>query len=348
MRSTANARSRMLARSVAALLALSLALAAAAGAVVNREAPRATTGGASHVLGTSALLEGSIEPDGRETTYFFKYGTTEAYGQVTPTANAGAAKSPTRVKVGAQLSHLNPGTMYHFRLVAMNSAGAVQGRDRVFTAKGAALAFSVKKSAQDTYGVPFIFSGTLTGLNSANHRIALEASPFPFLESFAIIGFPGVTNGVGAFSFRVANLLTSTQFRVITLDALPVFSPIVTVAVVPRVVLHVRSSSQRGVLRLFGTITPAVNGARVSFQVQKAVRPGRSELAVKWVNEFATVAKKAGASSSRFSIVETIRHGGRYRAYVNLPTHSRFGSGPSQATVILHAAPASALRKARK
>ena len=66
-------------------------------------------------------------------------------------------------------------------------------------------------------------------------------------------------NALGAFSFRVADLTTNTQLRVTTLDPLPVYSPVITVHLVPRIVLHMRTSSVRGVVRLFGTITPAVN-----------------------------------------------------------------------------------------
>jgi hypothetical protein len=347
MRITANARRGALATAIAALASFFLAFAPTA--LAANERPRAVTGGAQHVHGTGALLTGSVAPEGHETTYFFKWGTAPGvFTKVTPTASAGAAARPTKVKVGAQISGLVAGAHYYFKLVASSAKGSTEGHERTFTVKGAALGFTVKRADQDVYGTPFVFTGTLKGQDSSNHRIALEASPFPFLESFTIIGFPGVTNAAGAFAFRVGNLLTTTQFRVITLDSLPLFSPVVTVTVVPRVVLHVRSSSQRGIVRMYGTITPAVNGAKVELQVQKAVRPGRNEVAVKWVNEFVTVAKKAGASASRFSVVATIAHGGRYRAYVKLPRHSRFGSGPSLATVILHAAPPSVLHKAKK
>ncbi len=348
MRSTAPVRRPALACSVAVLAVASLWFAPASATAAATAPPRVNTGPAQHVLGTSALLTGSIEPQGGETSYFFKWGTTTAYGQVTPTATIQPGATP-RISVGAIVTKLVPGTVYHYRLVASNSKGSAEGHfDRTFMAKGTPLVFTVKNTAQTTYGAQFLLGGMLSGLGSGNHRIALEASPFPFLEPFSIIGLPGLTNAAGAFSFRVGNLLTTTQLRVITLDPLPVFSPTVTVTVVPRVVLHVRSSSQRGVVRLFGTITPAVNGAKILFQVQKAVRPGRNEVAVRWVNQFNTVAKKAGAESSRFSIVATILKGGRYRAYVKLPSHSRLGSGPSLATVILHAAPASAFVKHRK
>src|SRR5882757_540764 len=100
------------------------------------------------------------------------------------------------------------------------------------------------KNIQALVGSSFLLSGTLAGAGSANHAIALQASPFPFLEPFTNIGLPGVTNAAGNFSFRVANLSTTTQLRVITLDPRPIYSPIVTAFAGLRVSLHVRSSRQ--------------------------------------------------------------------------------------------------------
>ena len=297
---------------------------------------RVSTGAASHVRGNSALLTGTIIPNGVETgySYYFVYGPTAAYGSQTPTVNLG--KPEAKVRVGQAVAALQPGATYHFRIVAVTSPSGlvIPGRDRTFKAKGNALAFSIKRPAPATYGRPFIFSGVLTGLGSQNHRIALQASPFPFLEAFSSIGTPGLTNGTGSFSFRVANLAASTQFRVVTLDPLPIYSRVVTVQLGVRVVLHVKSVGHQGLIRLYGTIAPAVTGAKVVFQVQKAVRPGKSEATVRWVSSFTTTAKKGGANASRFSIVTKIRKGGRYRAYVKVRP-GPVVSAASQTTVVL-------------
>jgi hypothetical protein len=300
--------------------------------------PRATTGAATHVLGTSALLTASIDPEGVETSYYFQYGSTVAYGLQTPTVAAGAGTA--KLKVGQPIGGLQSGATYHFRVVAVNVNGAtVAGRDHAFKAKGSALAFVIKHLQQDVYGTPFVLSGALTGFGGGGHKVALQASPFPFLEPFTPIGLPAVTNAAGAFSFRVANLVGDTQFRVSTLDPLPVYSPVVTVSVIPRVSLHVHTSSQRGVVRLYGTITPAVNGAKVSFQVLKAVRPGKKEISERWTGQFSTVAKRSTGNRSRFSVVVTVRHAGAYRAYVKPLAGGAMSAGPGTTTVLLHAAP---------
>jgi hypothetical protein len=299
--------------------------------------PHISTGGATHVLGTSALLTAVINPNNVATSYYFQYGPTAAYGLQTPTVSAGSGA--LKLKVGQAVSGLQAGTAYHYRVVAVTSPPALPpapGRDRVFVTKGTKLAFSVPRIVRDTFGSPLVLSGTLTGLGSQNHKVALQASPYPFLEPFASIGIPGVTNGVGAFSFRVANLATATQLRLVTLDALPVYSPVINVQVRVHVTLHVHASGQLGLVRLYGTITPSVIGAHVLFQVQKAVRPGKSEVSSKYVGQFNTVSKKGSAGSSRFSLIASIRHSGRYRAYVLVPK-GPLASGPSQVTFVLHA-----------
>jgi hypothetical protein len=278
---------------------------------------------------------GVVYPNGQEgVSYYFVYGPTTAYGSQTAPATlpAGSAAN-TKIKVGLPIAGLQPGVTYHYKAV-LTFPGSAPGRDHQFKTKGVGLAFAVPRTAQATYGTPFLLSGSLIGLGSANHRIALQASPFPYLEAFSSIGVPGVTNAAGRFAFRVGNLLTNTQFRLNTLDPLPVFSRVITVSVAVRVTLHVRTSSS-GLVRLYGTITPAVHGAKVLLQVQKAVRPGKSEATTRYVSQFSTVPKKAHGNAMRFSTIVSIRHGGRYRAYVRLPT-GPLASGTSN-TIVLRA-----------
>ena len=300
---------------------------------------RAVTGAALHVLATSAQLTAVVYPNGSLTTYYFQWGPTPAYGSQTPTLSVG--NGTTKVKVGQSVTGLRPTETYHFRVVAVNAAGEVaQGRDRAFVAiKATPLKFTVVKTIQALVGSPFILSGTLTGSGNGNHAIALQASPYPFLEPFTNIGVPGATNAAGSFSFRVANLSSNTQFRVITLDPRPIYSPVVTALAGVHVTLRVRPSGQPGLVRLYGTVTPAAVGAKVFFQLHKTVRPqGKSEATSKFVSVFKTTVKKATRTYSRFSLVVSVRRGGRYRAFVN-PPPGPHSSGYSP-TVVLHARPA--------
>ena len=95
------------------------------------DAPSATTEPATLVTSNSATLNGTVNPNGDSTTYYFEYGTTTSYGTTTTSASAGSDR--TDVSVNADVSSLTPNTTYHFRIVATNSAGTTNGSDQSFT-----------------------------------------------------------------------------------------------------------------------------------------------------------------------------------------------------------------------
>lgn len=94
-------------------------------------APSATTGSASNLAGSTATLGGTVNPNGSDTDYYFQYGTSASYGSTTPMSDAGAGTS--NASVSANLSGLNSNTTYHYRLVAVSSAGTTNGTDQTFT-----------------------------------------------------------------------------------------------------------------------------------------------------------------------------------------------------------------------
>jgi hypothetical protein len=310
--------------------------------------PKVVTGRAVHVLVSSALLDGVVEPNGTPTSYYFQYGPTTAYGAQTPTVSVGSA--PTKVKVGAPIVGLLRETIYHFRIVGLyvGSNGQnvlVTGRDHTFAVAVAVPKFELAKIPAVVLGTPFTLSGTLTGPGNAHHVVVLQATPYPYLEPFTSIGLPGATDAFGRFAFRVANFTTSTQFRVVTTDARPLYSRTITVPAAVRVTLRVRSSGHVGLVRIFGTVTPAAVGAKVEIQRLAATRPkvnlkGAEEPeTTKYVTQFVGVVKKGNRSYSRFSLVVKVRRGGRYRAYIKLRGPGPVVSGPSTQTLVLHAAP---------
>lgn len=94
-------------------------------------APTVTTTAATGITSTAATLNGTVNPNGQSTTYYFQYGTTTAYGTNTTSTSAGSGS--TSVAVSANLSGLAPSTTYHFRLVATNASGTTNGLDQSFT-----------------------------------------------------------------------------------------------------------------------------------------------------------------------------------------------------------------------
>ena len=84
---------------------------------------------ATNIKTTSATLNGIVNPNGLSTTVKFEYGTTTSYGnEVTAIPNPITGANP--VAVNATIADLTPGTMYHFRVVATNNAGATNGNDQ--------------------------------------------------------------------------------------------------------------------------------------------------------------------------------------------------------------------------
>ena len=88
--------------------------------------PDAQTGNASRIGKTSVLLNGVVDGEGKAAKYHFQWGPTEAYGSSTPTQSAGAGEE----KITAELTGLEAGQSYHFRLVTENENGTNVGADK--------------------------------------------------------------------------------------------------------------------------------------------------------------------------------------------------------------------------
>jgi hypothetical protein len=93
--------------------------------------PVVVTNPASLVATTSATLNGYLSDDGGAScTTQFQYGTTPAYGSTT----AWVSGFVTGQTFSSSVVGLTPGTVYHFRGVAVNSFGTGYGFDTTFTA----------------------------------------------------------------------------------------------------------------------------------------------------------------------------------------------------------------------
>ena len=92
--------------------------------------PTAVTGSASDVLATTATLAGSVEPDGTDTTYWFEYGTTAAYGRANA-AGRRRRRDGRRPRSRPTVDGLKPDTSYLFRLVATNRYGTTVGSTEI-------------------------------------------------------------------------------------------------------------------------------------------------------------------------------------------------------------------------
>ncbi|HEY4824002.1 MAG TPA: fibronectin type III domain-containing protein [Solirubrobacteraceae bacterium] len=283
-----------------AVLALPAAAQAAGLAKVN-------TNGAREVSYGSAVLTGSVNPNGSNTSYYFQYGLTKAYGSQTAIADAGAGTKAVSVRL--PISGLQPITVYHYRLVAVNSAGASIGDDEKLLTTKVPLSLAILSSPNPVpFGGAVTVQGTLSGTGNANRAVVLQANAFPFTAGFQSIGNTELTSSTGSFIFTVPSLSTSTQFRVFTPTSTPIISPVASENVAVRVSSHVARTKRRGFARIYGTVTPAVDGAQIGML---RIARGHGILAG------GTVAKPKNASSSQFSRVVRVQKGA-YRVLVKV------------------------------
>ena len=85
---------------------------------------------ASEVQAMSATFNGSLEPNGNDTHYFFEYGPIGSYGSVTASTDAGSATEDKLVSVA--VSGLVPHQIYNFRIVAENVFGRTTAEPEYF------------------------------------------------------------------------------------------------------------------------------------------------------------------------------------------------------------------------
>ncbi len=106
--------------------------------------PSATTEAATSVAKTEATLNGTVNPNGGETKYYFEYGLSKTYGSKTAEESAGSGTEA--VKVSHAITGLTLHSTYHFRVVATNHAGTTYGADKVVFTHGQLPEFVAAKS----------------------------------------------------------------------------------------------------------------------------------------------------------------------------------------------------------
>ena len=192
-------------RHLIAALAATLLIPASAQAAV----PTATTGGATAVTQTSARLHGTVKPNGQDTTWHFEIGPTTAYGAATGEQGPIVAGSGSKA-VAADVGALQPGTVYHYRVVATNASGAIPGKDRTFTTRSAVALNASRTTARFNENVGL--NGQVFGAAVAGVTVTLQENPYPFS------GWNDVstttTDASGRYQF-IRQLKANTAWRVV-------------------------------------------------------------------------------------------------------------------------------------
>ncbi|MBK7212166.1 MAG: choice-of-anchor J domain-containing protein [Bacteroidales bacterium] len=170
--------------------------------------PAVVTLPATAVTGSTAILNGTVNPNGFATNYHFEWGTTVSYGNNTPTLSAGSGSSA--VPVTADISGLTGGQTYHFRLVGVNSDGTSYGSDLTFTPGAASVtttaASSISLTGATAGGVVVTDGGSVVTARG----ICWGVSANPLVSgSHTTDG-----SGVGAFTSILTGLSSNTTYHI--------------------------------------------------------------------------------------------------------------------------------------
>ncbi len=111
-------------------------------------------------------MNGTVNPSNYATTVTFEYGTTAAYG-----STATAVQSPLPIGTAAVdvnsavISGLTANTLYHFRVVAVNSVGTTNSSDATFTTlkTGTTTVINSVLPEPTTVGASYTVTATVTG-----------------------------------------------------------------------------------------------------------------------------------------------------------------------------------------
>jgi hypothetical protein len=153
----------------------------------------------ANVSGNSADLEAEVNPGGGVTPYHFQYGTTSSYGQSTPESGSIGADDSGHL-ASAHIQGLQPGTVYHYRVLASNSQsapGGAPGPDQTFTTQPVATPFALPDGRQYELVSPPNKSGGEVLLEESGLRSSVASADGTRVAYQANIPFAGPTaNGV--------------------------------------------------------------------------------------------------------------------------------------------------------
>lgn len=167
---------------------------------------------ASNVQPTSATLNGSFEATGQDTFCIFQYGQSEGYGQFTGLEDEGTQASGTTT-VEQSASGMQQGTLYHYRILCINSFGLTFGPDHTVSLpwtpplpSGLPAAFQVARTSAK-------LSGTLDPQGSVTHYYYQYGETEAYGQSSAVASLPAEEANMTAGPVEIGGLKHATLYH---------------------------------------------------------------------------------------------------------------------------------------
>lgn len=194
----------MTVRRLVLALAVATGVFAAVSAAATQTTPTAITGSVASVTGSTAALNGTVNPNGLATTWQFEYGLTTGYGSKAPSTAQNVGSGTANVAATTTLTGLEPGSTYHYRLTATNADGTTVGTDGVF----------------NTPAAPAVTTGASSNVGTTSATVACTVDPNGLATVWSVeyglttgygIQTSGQSAGSGTSARHVSTTLTGLQ-----------------------------------------------------------------------------------------------------------------------------------------
>jgi hypothetical protein len=189
--------------------------------VAQAQRPTAVTGAPTEVTSTSATLNGTVTPNGAETSYAFVYGVTR-YSAHTALGSAGDGTAP--IAVSARIDGLTAATTYHVRLVAFSHEGLDIGADVAFATLAAPIAVPVPPAPTPPPPPPELTPGSALSGTAAPPPVLGESVNVDERSGAVTVKVPGSDDFVSlskVASVPVGSLVDTREGSVALKSALP-------------------------------------------------------------------------------------------------------------------------------